>query len=243
MSYNITLPNITGQDPAVQVAEMKSYLFQMVQQLNWALNTIEKGTGTEDSALVVAPSLQMSDEETLATFNSIKSLIIKSADIVSAYQETMETSFNGKYVAQSEFGTFTEETAAKIEANSSAIEQNYQSLETIEGDVNVIGGTLREVNAHIKTGELFTDDQGFAVYGVEVGQRDVDEEGDEVFNQYARFTADRLSFFDNNGTEVAYISDDTLYITSATITGNLRLGGYVLETNNGLAYRWVGGII
>lgn len=42
MSIDIRLPNITGGSATEQLAQMKSYLQQLTQQLNWALNTIDK---------------------------------------------------------------------------------------------------------------------------------------------------------------------------------------------------------
>ena len=240
-SYDIKLPMISGQDPATQIAEMKSYLFQMVQQLNWALNTIESSSSQENTAIEVVGGTQLSEPEAQATFNSIKSLIIKSADIVTAYYERFNQEFSGLYVAQSDFGTFSEETNAKIEESSKAIEQNYTDIQSIESDVVGVGNAIREVNAHIKTGLLDYDSDGNAIYGVEVGQRNVDEEGVESFNKYARFTADRLAFYDQNGNEVSYISDYKLFITNAVITGNMWLGGYILDTSDGIAFKWVGG--
>jgi hypothetical protein len=60
-----------------------------------------------------------------------------------------------------------------------------------------------------------------------------------VFSKYARFVADKLSFYDKNDTEVAYISDYKLYITNAQITGTLNLGRYELDPTDGLAFKWV----
>ena len=66
--------------------------------------------------------------------------------------------------------------------------------------------------------------------------------GQAVFSKFARFSADRLSFYDRNNTEVAYISDYTLYITNAEITGNLYiLKRFRLFYGNGLAFQWIGG--
>lgn len=38
---NIRYPNITGKTPEEQLAQMRSYLHQLVDQLNWALSTLE----------------------------------------------------------------------------------------------------------------------------------------------------------------------------------------------------------
>lgn len=39
MNVNISLPSITASAPAEQIAQIKSYLYQFVQQLDWALTS------------------------------------------------------------------------------------------------------------------------------------------------------------------------------------------------------------
>ena len=79
------------------------------------------------------------------------------------------------------------------------------------------------------------------VYGLEFGQTN-SVDGETVFDKFARFAADRLSFFDSNDVEVAYISDYKLYITNAEISGSLWLSGkFKIYYNGGLAFQWIGG--
>lgn len=240
MSVDIRLPNITGATPESQISQLKSYLYQMVEQLNWALNTIrseENGSKTGD---IVTNGSASSDDEAQNTFNSIKSLIIKSADIVNVYKEELDRIFAGEYVAQSDFGTYTENTLQEIGISPTAIAQSYTDIQTLQTNLGEFGDKILSVEANIRTGLLEYDDQtGAGVYGVEVGQR-TEEDGEEVFNKYARFTADRLSFYDQNGSEVGYISDYKLYITDAVILGDLQIGGYILNTSSGIAIKWVG---
>ena len=237
MSTNIRYPNITAADETGQLLQVKSYLHQLVEQLNWALQNTEQITS---SGSVVqtgsSSSIAESGEISPATFGEIKSLIIKSADIVNAYYEEINSRLEGIYVAESEFGTFQEWTEGEFTNTSAYIEQVYTSLQTITSEIN---NQLIEVNAHIKTGLLYEDPETGPVYGLEVGQK-TEIDGEEIFNKYARFTANRLSFYDQNDTEVAYISDYKLYITNAEIAGNLTVGGYVMDTTNGIAFKWVG---
>ena len=96
-------------------------------------------------------------------------------------------------------------------------------------------------NAYLKSGLLDSKSDGTAVYGLEIGQTN-SIGGETVFDKFARFTADRLSFFDSNDVEVAYISDYKLYITNAEITGSLWLSGrFKICYNGGLAFQWIGG--
>lgn len=363
---DIRLPNITGSTEREQLVQVKSYLHQLAEQLQWALQNVDTNNNTSvvmPTARSLVPSSGNASGEinAQATFASIKSLIIKSAEIVDAYYDEINARLEGLYVAQSDFGTYVEQTNALIEANSKGITQTYTNVQTLQstvgdidttvqtlgGTVQTIGGTVETlggtvqtldstiqdvdgkvttvaeeastnlqeakegilgnvdvlsgvvdehskviqdvkegtekslkdvgdkvdglsgeidgvksdvdektkdldeaikatnvviatVTSTIKTGELYKDEMGLPVYGLEIGQiNEVD--GEETFNKYARFTSNRLSFYDKNGAEVAYVSDNKLYITHAEITGTLKLGGYLIETSNGIAFKWVGG--
>lgn len=246
MSFNFRLPNITATTPEGKLLQMQSFLYQTVEQLNWALNAIDSGSSSGNATQSKnGPAGATSDDsqDTAAKFNEIKALIIKSADIVNAYYEKINAKLAGEYVAKSDFGTFMEQTESQIEANSTAIEQYYTDLQQIITDIENVEHTLIEVNAHIKTGLLYYADNGVPVYGLEIGQR-TEIDGNEVFNKYARFTSDKLSFYDQNGSEVAYISDKKLYITHIEVTGSLSQGGYVdtVLADGGVVTKWVGGV-
>ena len=100
------------------------------------------------------------------------------------------------------------------------------------------------VSAYLKSGLLYTTEGGIPVYGLEVGQSVRDEvSGTEVFRKYARFTAEKLSFYDSNGFEAAYISDKKLYIKMAEITVSFKIGGLMdlVMANGDVVTKWVGG--
>lgn len=240
----IRLPNITATDEAGKLLQVQSYMYQLVEQLNWAL----KNVVTEASILpALAKSQQLSAEDSTAqahvTFNSIKNLIIKSADIVESFYDKIKIRLEGLYVAKSDFGVYVEQTSQDILGNSMAIEQIFTNLQQIITDIEGMEHSMIEVNAHIKSGLLYYDAQGVPVYGLEIGQR-TEIDGEETFNKYAQFTADKLAFFDQNGYEVAYISDRKLYISDVEITGSLLVGGFkrMVVPGVGVVTKWVGGV-
>jgi hypothetical protein len=228
MNIDLRFPNITSTTAEGQMAEMQSYMHQLVQQLNWALNTIDDARAGNNSSVVINNGGGISAEEAEDTFNSIKSLIIKSADIVKAYETTLKENFDGEYVAVSDFGTYKQDTNLSIETNSKNINEAFTNIQ-------VIGDDIRETNAYIKRGYL-GDVEGKPVYGIGVGETDANGS----YKKYAWFTADKLSFFDGGGYEVAFISSNTLYITDAVFIGKVQFGGYKADTTCGLAFTWVG---
>lgn len=288
---DIRQPNITAKTETEQLLQIRSYLYQMAQQLQWAFNTISSpggggNVGTNTTQQTVVSSSSSGKIDATKTFDALKDLIIKSSDIVNAYYDVISKKLVGVYVAQSDFGRYQEETSNTIKESSTRIDQLYVNNQVITGKFNTIDrlvtttqsltetiGNLEtdksalsekvdaissaadgmadtieqlqtmmvQTNAYVRTGLLYEDDNGIPVYGLEIGQTN-DVNGENVFSKFARFSADRLSFYDRNDTEVAYISDYKLYITNAEITGALSLAGkFKVFYDHGLAFQWIGG--
>ncbi len=237
---NIRLPNITAPTEKEQLIQVKSYLHQLVQELNWALSAVESGN-SNTAVQKVAPGKTVTPEEMMTSFNELKSLIIKSSNTVSAYSEAAEERYNSLYVAQSDFGAYTEEASQLIKKNSTSLELFFENMQEIITDIETMQHSLIEVSANIKPGLLYYDDSGVPVYGLEIGQR-TKLDGVEVFDKFARFTSDRLSFYDQNDNEVAYISDRKLYITHVEVKGTFRMGGFIDTTlsDGSIVTKWVG---
>ena len=125
-------------------------------------------------------------------------------------------------------------TSSITQTASDIIEQFTNKLGTTKESVDGVTGQVSEfmldVNSYIKRGELEN-----GVYGMEIGRSDS--------NIKTRFLNDRISFY-QGGAEVAYISDNNLYILRAEILDYLKLGdstnGYFTfdVTGNGLEIRY-----
>lgn len=233
------LPQINASTTDGQMEQMKSFMYQLIEQLNLAINFVnEEDTEATIKSIIANQSKEMSGENAQDTFNSIKALIIKSADIVNAYYETMKVSFDGIYTANSDFGQFQEVTNSRITAASTGIEQIYNDLQHVIAEVSEVLKT----QAWIKSGLLETDGQGNPIYGIEVGQK-TETGGVETFNKYARFTASGIYFYLPSSTKpIAWLTGTQLFIQDATINGSLNLFGYKLvHIEGGLTFKWVGG--
>lgn len=237
MSIQIKTPNITAGNDRERLQQIQSYLYQMAQQLQWAFDTLEKGgSGLSATSAIVGAVSNGQSVAPKVDFAGIKELIIKSADIVNAYSAQISKRLEGQYVAQSDFGTYSEKTAQDIRANSTSINQLFSNYQTI-------AEAQLSTNAYIKTGLLgYHTETSQPIYGLEIGQQD-NQMGQTYFKKFARFTSDKLSFYDSNDTEVAYVSDYRLYITNVSITGALFLMDEfeVSKGNGAIDFRWLGG--
>ena len=238
----IRYPNFTALNEKELASQTKSYLYQLVDQLNYALNNIDTVSVNVQESLKTTASAPATNVDASATFSAIKSLIIKSADIVQAYYDVIRSKLHGEYASQSDFGAFVEQTEQTLTQSSKSIEQAFTDLQKITTDLKTISFTLAEVNAHIRSGLLYYDDNSLPVYGVEVGQENTIN-GVKVFNKYARFISDRLSFYDQYDREVAYISDRKLYISDVEVLETLKMGGFktFILGNGDTVEKWVKG--
>lgn len=246
MSINLRLPNITETTTEGKLKQMQSFLYQTVEQLNWALNALETScTGAvvmQGKSNAGGSSGSGDKKDSGVNFSELKALIIKSADIVEAYYEKISEKLSGKYVAVSDFGKYEQDTDFLLYRDSKNIEQLFSNVQTITTDIDGLNQKLIDVEAYIKSGELYTDNNGIPIYGLEIGQT-TEIDGEEVFNKFARFTSDRLSFYDYAGNEVAYISDRQLYIGKIVVTVSFSQGGFVdeVQPDKSVITRWVGG--
>lgn len=254
---NIRYPNITGKNSAEQLEQIRSFLFQLVEQLNMdAENDGGKrsaqsaATGRNDRAGGEVERTESTAATPMSTFNQIKSLIIKSADIVNAYYTEINKRLGSVYVAESEYGTYKRESNQQIIANADRIDQAFGSIQSISGqmekmiktEANIHSGLLfvvGEENLEPELGQMLPE--GAEVYGVEVGQT-TEVDGKKVFNKFARFTSYGMTLYDNNGKLSAYITDSRLNIPNAVIKNSLSRGGFVetIGSDGGSVERWVG---
>ena len=196
MGIDIRLPNITGTTDREKLTQLQSYLFQMVEQLNWALQNVDStnvAVSTANAASstpvqIIQPSSgNANTADPVATFNSIKSLIIKSADIVDAYYQEVSRRLEGLYVAQSDFGDYVEKTSQVIEETSTSTTQRFENIqiiitnqggeiESVKGDLQTIGENLSYTQNDIFTINSNVEALGGSIASVEGAVGSLDEE-------------------------------------------------------------------
>ena len=236
-----------------QVMQQYAYLFQMAQQLNLALEQLEQAeSGTVRAAGAASGGGAAGGTKLAAAdrqYQKLRSMIVKTADQVRHTREELTARLQEEYVAVSDFGSYVASLSAYLEANPEAVTQYYSFFSDLKADVEAVDAAFRhykvDTEGYIRTG-IVSYDGAVPVYGVAVGQdlvcREVD--GQQVVEQNnfrAVFTATRLSFW-QDATEVAYVSNNRLYITNITVLGGIAIGDWSVEAaESGLAFRWIGG--
>ena len=154
-------------------------------------------------------------------------------------------------MAQSEFGEYKETVNSQISATASEIRAdiNYDAeITDLQNQAAAFDAYRVSTDGSIKAGIVGWNGL-IPEFGIAVGQgieyTNVTYQGEEYAeitkNKFLSiFTANRLTFYQND-IEVAYLSNEKLYITSAHIIEKLELGNdWELSTTNGLTLKWVG---
>jgi len=231
-----------------QVRAQYAYLFQLAQQLNLALDRVDVSVPAAQQARQSAASV---GAELTESYDRLKSLIVKTAAVVRQEMETLRAELAGEYMALSDFGSYVERLNAVIEADPSALTQYYDYFSELRADVEAVSAGFTAwrtaVEGSIRTG-IVDYDGATPVYGMAVGQNLVtsvdSDSGDTIIekkNFRAVYAANRLSFW-QDGVEVAYVSNNQLYITDVVALQNLSVGPWRVSAGaDGLAVKWIGG--
>ena len=249
MTTALPMPPYPTGSTEEKLAQQYTYLFQMAQQLNLALDQMPSGTVQTTSASTGASAGKLSVDPTLEQqYQTLKSLIIKTADTVTQRMDEITATLTGEYVAQSDFGSYVEQLGAYIEAHPDALTQYYSFTSLLQANTDRVEAAFAayqvDTQGYIRTG-IVSYDGAVPIYGVAVGQNltATEVDGETVVDPRdfrATFTARRLSFWQDS-TEVAYVSDNQLYITSITVLDCLTIGSWRLSQTDGLAFQWIGG--
>lgn len=224
------------------LAQIRSYLFRMSEQLNAALTSLDSAAPASSAPLSSASAPALSQQA-----QTLRALIVKSAETVQSQLDAMNAHLSSSYLALSDWGEYqrnlsqdiaatAQETLASFgyEESIAALEENMASFETYRVSTG----------QYIKTGLLYYDGDGAPRYGVAVGEKltTIEVDGQNVLTRSdlcATFTADRLTFW-QGGAEVAHVSNSQLFITSANITQRLLVGDWEIARDSGLTIKFIG---
>lgn len=248
MAVNIPAP---PADATKSLETAYNYLFQLHEQLNYALshisseqimmdNTTQIVSGSSQTAI---PQNQTETQKRQQEFDNLRGIIVKTAKVIRSEMDAIVQTLERDYVAESEFGTYKDQTTLKLEALADGITQNYNSVNELTSDVDGFGAWKSNTDGYIKTGILWYEN-GVPIIGVAVGQNtQVEVDGELIIeekNKLATFISDELAFWNNNE-KIAYMTGNYLHIANAEILGTSKIGGYVVvPEEDGVAIRWEG---
>ena len=229
------LPDIRNLEENEDIEEIKSYIIRLSRGLGSVLENISEEN--------ISKSLrQKGFSSTEKEIGKLKNDIIRTADEIRSTGEKIALKLSSEYVAKSEVGQYAENAFQQIEINGKGVTQYFEELSAISQRVadaessasgadkktDLLSVSLQKINAYIRTGKLAE-----GVYGIEIGNF---TDGENAPYK-VRLSENRLAFYIGNE-EVAYFSDDSMYISRASIPISLTVGDCLIKNDDGHVFAY-----
>lgn len=227
-SLNLAYPKRMGGTAQEQISALYRSQCEIIDWLNlsdWSAEAVlqEIAQGIDEDA-----ALRTAKEKKITGFESLKQLIIKTADFSMENSEQFSKTLKGGFVAKSTFGEYVKQTSLTLTANSEGITQLFDYTDGIN---NKYTGKSQQ---YVKTGLLYYD--GVTPrYGVGVGNISTTvQSGNEVINTSAgevvTVTPGEIKFW-QQGVPVAWLTDKVLHFPSGTLEAlGAKISGEITAT-------------
>ena len=227
MAERIEYPAELKGRPEDQLREMWGYLYRMASTLNVNLQNAGSEavylTNDEQILMKQLTDAQQTAEDRLyqpaynyAEAETLKSLIIKTAQFVKTEVDNYRLILFGEESADGQYGNWNRKKGLRVDVTPDGIKQTYSYAEVIK-ELKTY-----EINAknYIKTGYLRTENM-LPVYGVAIGKDVVTfaEDGTETYNdgnKVAELTADELSFYQGSNKVASYKGTEITFYQGGT---------------------------
>lgn len=225
-------PPMLQGNTAQQLASLRNYLWNVSQQLSRSLTAVNEGNMVitpKSSVEVVATSPEASQHLAQQAAN-LKALIIKTADEIRLAEDRITEKMRSDYVAISEFGEYKETADATYNLTAKGLNWDVLFNEDIAaaGGYVALGGLSeyhRELIGNIRIGLIEVD--GEYTVGIAMGQNisvtatTQEHDGKQYHviqapKEGSVYTPGKLAFY-INGVEVAYFSNDQLFVRVITV--------------------------
>lgn len=240
--FSFSLP---GLEQTADPRQLRGCLLRLTEQLQYALSNLDGENFSQEtrdrlermerSAQAAGDLAEKNEESAKTKFQQLYEEIIRTADELNSEftvslqqrEDSILSQVTEDFTAKSETAALEETFRSEMEQTSQKIEMRFSDAAQISQEV---GGRLEEYENLVDTYIQFNTE------GITLGERD------------SPFTAvlgrERLSFR-QNGVEIAYLSNNKLYITSAEVLDRLTVGNtgsgffdWVPRANGNLGMKW-----
>ena len=114
MSVNIRYPNITGFSEKEQIAQIKSYLHQLVEQLNYVFPNLASGAAATSTDTYEVQGVEVS-------YYDLKSLVMLELQKVENLFDSLSKEIENKYISIDELDNIADQVMGRV---SFSIDEN-----------------------------------------------------------------------------------------------------------------------
>ena len=277
---------LTPPPAGVQDRLVYDYLYQLQEYLSGVLSALRPAAREAERQ-----ARKASGEELGRQVQSLKALIVKTADEVEAHTavdlsrlralvdrlgdvvegeaglQVQLLAIRSDYVARSEFGAYSQQTAQQWEAAADALTQHVAYTGELRANVEAVSAAFNawrvESEGYIRSGVVGWREDESPIIGIAIGQNLTvlqDADGNDVTETVtdpatgaahcykvveqkgfrAVYAADELSFWQDD-VKVACMSNNQLTITDVVALSRLTVGRWdVADAADGLVIRWRG---
>jgi hypothetical protein len=234
-------PLLSGSEKE-QLQTTWRYLNAMSEKLNLALTNI----GMEQLVPETRILIESAGEANTAITDqaaALKSMIIKTAEIVRHEMDEISTHLEDNYEAlSSQFGTYERNLTSNITATAEGILQEYGYSEKITALENETESFQRKFEQYIFTGLV---DETNGRYGIAIGENVTayDSQGNAFINpdrKMATFTMDELAFYQGD-VKLAWFTNNVMHIANSEVTQTMTMGNHIWKILTGGAIALISG--
>lgn len=254
MSY--IKPPILRGTAEQQLAALRDYLFRLTSDLDAAESADEEQgaavvTNRDGTKTLKAGggSTAEIDERLKSSANELRALIIKSANEVEAYADSKTESYDERYLARSDFGTFQSTLQTQIETTARGVVESYDYQSSISAAADSIERLDSLISGEIRRGMITDPATHETALGIAISER--------LSFTGASQTVDGLTYYELspgqtlglytatgwqfwiNGVRVGYFasSDSQLHVAKAAIESEMSVGEWLISSVGGFGIR------
>ena len=243
MAERIELPPEQHGTAEEQLAEIRSYLYRVAT----VLNVNQQMAGSETVSLTDEERVLMQNISSMISANNgggddvyvpggtytevetLKSLIIKTAQFVKTVQDNYNLILYGEESAEGSSGNWNRKKGLRVDITPDGIKQTFSYAEIIGG----LKDYVLNSKSYIKSGNLHD-----AVYGVAIGNEITQfaEDGQETYvdtNKVVELTPSELGFYQNNQKVASYTGSKIEFLLNNQARLKIDGDGMVIKDASG----------
>lgn len=252
------MPPILQGTPEQQLAAMRNFLVRLAEDLQAELDEDKVQQAVQEAVTAsAAGSGTAAKAEIDRNAQNLRQLIIKTADSIYSYVDTITQELSSVYVAKSEFGDYKEtvDTTIKQTAKQTVESYNFQSqIDAVNSRADGTDRFVTTIRGEIRRGLITDPDTGETQMGIAISENltftgETEEENGLTYYELAPgqtlglYTATGWQFWINGAKKGWFDSEDgMLHVANIVTEDKLQLGSdWLLTTTGGFGLRYTGG--
>jgi len=239
------LPPVLRGSEQMQLAALREYLVRLVRGLDQVESAaVRQSTVAAWSGEEAATRDRKTIEQVRGQAVALKSLIIKTADQVTAEYDRQIEELRSLFVAESEFGQYKEIIQTQIETTARGIVESYDYREEIDAaqdELTLLRRYTTAIRGEIRRGMIEDPDHpGTVVTGIAISQNlqftGVTQTGEDGYTYYELESGQTFGLYTSTGWQ--FWIDGTKKGWFSSLDGMLHVANIVVEQSLQLGSSW-----